>query len=72
VLPDDGTWRPRYVGAFDGCKINNINNIGAFVDLFYIYDRMHGARIKMLIRFYSRTFQEVLDNTELDRCVVNM
>jgi hypothetical protein len=47
VLHDDGTWRPKHVGAIDGRKINNINKIGAFVGLFYIYDRMHGARIKI-------------------------
>jgi hypothetical protein len=46
LLPDDGTWRPKHVGAIDGWKINNISKIGEFVGLSYIYDRMHGARIK--------------------------
>jgi hypothetical protein len=27
VLPDDGAWRPKHVGAIDGWKINNINKI---------------------------------------------
>jgi hypothetical protein len=46
VLPDDGTWKPKHVGAIYKLKINNINKIGAFVGLFYIYDIMNGARIK--------------------------
>jgi hypothetical protein len=69
VLPDNGTWRPKYVGAFDGRKVNNI---GAFVGLFYITIECTVQELKCLSGVYSQIFQEVLGTTELDRDVVRM
>jgi hypothetical protein len=68
VLPDDDTRRPKHVGAIDGWQINIINKIGAFVGLFYMYDRMYGARIKLknIIITFTLSWKKMWKLTSID------